>query len=742
MRLLQAFADLGIRRPWTVIGMSLALLAVCGALAATLRVDSSRHTMVAADNPHQQLQLAYFERFGLPDAMLFVLRGGSADARRALGDAIVDRLEVDPELRGRALARLGPDQVAELLLLGDPSLRPDGLDPAGYLASPDGAQHYVMVFPQLAGTQQAHEVRPTVERLRAVRDAALAEAPLSGITADLTGPAVLVVDEEREIQRGIVITSGATAGAILLLLLAAFRSIRHALLALVPVVVGVAGTMAVARVVYGELNMVTSSCSSILLGLGIDSGVFLLSRYGEYLRGGMRSQEAIRHMVLRSGVALCIGAVTTAVAFLTTTTTEFTAYARLGVIVAIGLLLMVATSLFLLPALLEVSGRRSTPVPPALRVLGPLRAVVTGAPRVWIVLGAAGVVAGVLALPHLRFNTRFYDFIPDHVEGARALLAIERDPLVTPLRATVPAEGVEEARALAAQLRALPAVASVQTPTDALPPLDTERLRNRLDAMPPSDAEPDALRRARETARAVLERGAYLPTDLPELLRMQFVSRDGEAIGLQVIPAGDIWDPATAREFARQVSGVAPAATGMAMHIDAHLRFIREGFTRAAAAAAVLMLLAVAVAFRSVRDGALSLLPCAVGFAWMLGVLGHAGIAFDAANIVVLPLILGIGVDAGVHLIERVRQSEAEHGVALVSDVLLGTGSAVLVSSVTTAAGFAALMLAEYGAMRSLGLVMTIGVTCCALASLVLLPAILLATGRLRREPAGPAGST
>jgi predicted RND superfamily exporter protein len=96
----------------------------------------------------------------------------------------------------------------------------------------------------------------------------------------------------------------------------------------------------------------------------------------------------------------------------------------------------------------------------------------------------------------------------------------------------------------------------------------------------------------------------------------------------------------------------------------------------------------------------------------------------------VLPLILGIGVDAGVHLMERVRQSELEHGMARLDDVLLGTGASVALASTTTLAGFAALMLADYGAMQSLGRVMSLGMVSCMLASLIALPALLVAMKR------------
>jgi predicted RND superfamily exporter protein len=735
-------ADVGLHAPKRVVAVGVLVLAVCGAFAGQLGIDSSRHSMVSPDNPHQALQVAYFERFGLPDTLVLVLQGGTAAEQRAVARAFVDDLEAEPMFRGRIVAQLAPEALAELFYLNpvppsDPAnganpgpKPPEGVDAEGWLVSPDGVARYVMVSPEIPGTQQVHEVEPVVARVRAARDKALARGGGS-VHADLTGQAVLVVDEQAEIQRGIVTTSGVTAGAILLLLWLAFRSLRYTLLALLPVVVGATATMAAARLLYGGLNMVTSSASSILLGLGIDFGVFLLSRYGELLRAGTGRQEAIRETLRRSGLALVVGSGTTALAFLTTTLTEFTAYARLGVIVALGLLFMVVATLLLIPALLELTGRRRVVTPPQLHGVTFLPGLARWHPAVVVVVAAGLAVAGFAGAGTLQFNTRFYDFIPGEVEGARALRAIESVPLVTPLRATVPVEGIEPARALTAALRALPSVAAVQSPTDILPPLDLDALRARV-AVPPPPGSPAPLVRAWTTAKAIADRGGYVPNDLPPLLRHQFVSRDGQAVGLQVIPRGDVWDPAVAATFAAEVGRVAPQATGMAMHIDAHLRFIREGFTWAALLAALLVAVAVFVAFRNARDTLLALTPLAMGFGWMLGTMALAGVRFDAANIVVLPLILGIGVDAGVHLVERARQSKAEHGVARLDDIVLGTGSAVALASITTFVGFAALMLADYGAMFSLGRLMTLGVGGTIIASLWVLPALLVWTGRAK----------
>jgi predicted RND superfamily exporter protein len=752
-------AEIGLRWPRRLLIVAAIGAALMGIYSAGTPINTARHTMVSADNPHQAKQIRFFDRFGLPNEMVMVVSGADVEQRHAIIDALSARLEQEEWLTDRVLAQIGSKRLAPLALLFDPTLpaklpqlmaggelpiaaklpNDAGIDADGYLVSSDGAHHFIALLPDLPGLQ-GHEVKPFVEQIRAHRDEIVSG---SSVEVRLTGPPALAVDEEGEIKRGILTTSGITGLGIVLLLMLAYRSWRYTLLALVPVAIGVCATMAVARAIYGELNMVTSSCSSMLLALGIDFGVFLLSRYGETVRDGASAKDAIRLAVTRAGKGLIIGAVTTATAFLTTSATEFTAYARLGVIVALGLLIMMGATLLFMPALLWVAGRGKQLEAPEIKGLRLLPRLIRNG-RHWLLAGGAIVaVASLASVTSLSFNTRFYDFLPEHGESASALRLIERDRNVSPLHATIAAEGIEEARVVSEKLRALDVVASVQTPSDLLPPLDGARLEalNALKTMPAPDfeamatAQPELalLAPAWKAAVAVAQRGSYLPSDLPPVFQQRYVSLDGKAVAITVVPKGDIWQPETARRFSEAVSEVAPEATGMAMHIYAHLRMIREGFTRAALASAALVLLILLIAFRKLSDALLAMVPTLVGFTWMLGAMSLLRFNFDAANIVTLPLIIGIGVDAGVHLVHRMRQSQADNdGVATLEDVAVGTGGAVALASVTTTVGFASLMLAEYGAMKSLGLAMTLGIGATLLASLLLLPSLMVVLGRAR----------
>lgn len=890
-RIFSSLASLSLGRPGLVLAVAGVLVVAAGVLVPRLTVLTSRYGLVSDENPDQARMLQFFERFGNPDAPVFVVSGGTPADRRVLVDRLVRGLEAEPALKGRVLARIGPPEVAEVLLLQRPDLLsqvtaglPPGLavgpaltgglpawfgaiegqlqagldgeappqdparaaeglkqlaglatafdaylqgedvmarasaaqpgepprrgqDEAGYVVTVDGQHHVVSMFPTFGG-QEVSDFAPLIDRIREIRDEVVSGGP-AGVTADLTGLPLLSVDEQRLVRRGLFQSSIWSTVGILGLCLFMLRSIRQTVLSLTPLLGGVVLTLGATYLIYGHLNLVTSSFVAVLLGLGIDFGVHMIHRFNEQRRAGSDVQAAIREAVIHTGPAIVVGAVVTMLAFVTTLGSEFTAFAELGVITVLGLAFVATTTLFVLPSLLAVAGRTGIasvkPEPPAIRSL------VGFVERARVPLLALSVIAagfGGWGLSRIDFNGRYFDFLPQGSEAVRALDALEVDPLVSPVYANVAATSIEDARAKTEALRAMPEVGGVQTATDLLPPLDEARLtalRAGLAALGPApdfavlaarattpaelapvvkkivDAldevrfaleqggqptapvdealaafralqqrlakasadetarlarvEPalaDLVKRAWTTAAAVAERGKYAPTDLPPLFRGRFAAKDGEGVALFVVPKERVYEPAAARRFREHVATVAPDVSGLAINIDIHSTMIVNGFRRAAMMAALLILIAVSVELRSVRDAVLAMVPTVLGWLWMLGLMAAFGRTFDVANIVSLPLVIGIGTAFGAHIMHRCHESEREHGVARLDDLVRSTGSAVVLSALTTVASFAALMLGDYGGMKSIGSVMVMGISSCLLASLFVLPALLLVLGRAR----------
>jgi hypothetical protein len=180
-----------------------------------------------------------------------------------------------------------------------------------------------------------------------------------------------------------------------------------------------------------------------------------------------------------------------------------------------------------------------------------------------------------------------------------------------------------------------------------------------------------------------------------------------------------VWNRANQEEFVKELRTVDPLATGTPVQLYEYTTLLKNSYIQAAYYALAAITLMVLIHFRSVTYVVLALLPVAIGSIWMGGLMGVFNIPFNPANIMTLPLVIGIGVTNGIHILNRYVE---ERNASLFSK---STGKAVFVSGLTTFSGFGSLMLAKHQGIRSLGEVMSAGVALCMLAALTFLPAVL-----------------
>jgi hypothetical protein len=156
---------------------------------------------------------------------------------------------------------------------------------------------------------------------------------------------------------------------------------------------------------------------------------------------------------------------------------------------------------------------------------------------------------------------------------------------------------------------------------------------------------------------------------------------------------------------------------------------LKNSYEQAAIYALIAVVIMVFLHFRSIAWVALALLPVGVGGVWLLGFMGLAHVPFNPANVMTLPLVLGVGVTNGVQMLNRFAEEKNA------SIFAKSTGKAVMVSGLTAIAGFGSLVIAGDRGIRSLGLVMGFGIAACMFAALAILPAILrLITHEQRRR--------
>lgn len=208
--------------------------------------------------------------------------------------------------------------------------------------------------------------------------------------------------------------------------------------------------------------------------------------------------------------------------------------------------------------------------------------------------------------------------------------------------------------------------------------------------------------------------------DLPPDLRKKFIGKTGKYL-VSVFPNINIWEREAMETFLHDIREIDPDVTGNAVHVFESSRMMREGYIKGGIYASTAIVLYLILSFGSVRTAFIILIPKLVGAVWMVGIMDLLEVRFNLANLVILPLILGVGVANGIHIIHRYRE-ESDKTVTVLSK---STGQAVFISSLTTITGFGSLMVADHQGIHSLGLVLTIGMSACLIASMTLLPAIL-----------------
>ncbi len=214
-------------------------------------------------------------------------------------------------------------------------------------------------------------------------------------------------------------------------------------------------------------------------------------------------------------------------------------------------------------------------------------------------------------------------------------------------------------------------------------------------------------------------------TDLPPALAHRFVGVHGKFL-IQVYPRQDVWQRAPQEAFVNQLRTVDPNVTGTPVQLYEYETLLKNSYVQAAWYSLAAITLMVLFHFRSLTAVILALIPVAIGTLWLAGLMGWAGVPINLANIMTLPLVIGIGVTNGINILNRYAE-EGTPGILSRS-----TGKAVLVSGLTAIAGFGSLMIAQHRGIRSLGIIMSVGIATCMIAALTFLPALLSLIGRWR----------
>jgi len=606
---------------------------------------------------------------------------------------------------------------------------------------------------------------------------------------------------------------------VFIIFLLAFGSFFYSIVATIPLLISVVLTVCWARFALDGFNLVTTFLPALVLGLGIDYAIHLISRYAEERSAGRSLNQALLAAIRHKGEASFLAALTTALVFLGMLTAKSRALFEMGVISSVGVLLAFVVTIFLLPAMITLAHhlfhvRHKETVATHAAKLTSIFRFVTGRGRTVFVIVLVLTFFVAFQASQISFvfsNTDLvprvemddvndeivqefdissagigytYTFYPEteakmqevvrelgamdlvsSVESAAEYLPVNLteqqqilnelsiDAYIAQLEAL--RRSIEERGAALAQIRTLigqftllqfatslnamvdaavtsnEVIGQLRTIQTQLADLDAEQaiaevagLEAALSRLDTSLADLRELPPIEELLREVL---AALPMEI----RSQFIDDQGRFV-VKAIVKPEIFNAGNLDQFNERADSLDVDYFGMPMVVKQLRGFMRRDFYLSTIIALVLIAIVLRRSLGGWIRSILAASPLVLGYVWMLAGMRLLGIDFNFLSITISPLLIGIGVDNGIHILHRTIEERSQLADGAIERGVGSTAVAVIVTSMTTMLVFGSLLAARTPGLRMLGTSALLGIGFSLLFSLLFLPAALHVEGGKR----------
>ncbi len=557
---------------------------------------------------------------------------------------------------------------------------------------------------------------------------------------------------------------------------------------LLSLLVGLTITAAAGLAMVGALNLISVAFAVLFVGIGVDFGIQFSVRYRQERYNRIDLGAALTTAAAGVGTPLALAAAATTAGFYAFVPTDYRGVSELGLIAGTGMLIAFVTSITLLPALLMILKPPGEAREVGYRRLEPVDDFLARHRRAVLVVTGLAVVAGLPLLQHLRFDFNPLNLRSAKVELVATMLDLMKDPATSPNTIDVLTPSLADASALAHRLDQLPEVARTVTLKSFVPEAQDEKLATIADAaslldptLDPPETKPhpsddDTVQALIEASDAFVEaRGSGKPAalalrvaaalsqlavvapsrrlaigqelmagldtnlneirsalkpepvsiaTLPQDLKRDWLTADGRA-RVEVAPKGDANDNKTLKRFVTAVLAVAPEATGDPILIQELADAVVRAFLEAGGLALASITLILFVALRRVSDVLVTLVPLLLAGLVTMELTVLVGLPLNFANIIALPLLLGVGVAFKIYYVLAWRNG--------VTHLLASSLTrAVMFSAMTTATAFGSLWFSNHPGTSSMGELLSLSLLT-TLAAAVLFQPILMGPPRAPR---------
>jgi len=696
-------------------------------------------------------------------------------------------------------------KAMDKLLLGEP-----------YLLSYDKQALIINVIPNFSMSDMGKMVSGT-DAVQKVIDQVLKDYP--EVKAGLTGMIPLGRDEMVYGEQSMGYTTIIAFIVILILLILSFRMWAAPLFALLNLIVGLIWAIGLTAILVKSLNIMTSMMAVILIGLGIDFSIHIISIFTENRSVGKSIDKSTEETFLKSGKGILTAGLTTCAAFLALVISSSRGMREMGIVSSTGLFAILIVTFLFLPSLLVLRERRlekklaegkikTKPVSKdiSFKAFGKGCSWLSGHYTATIICAIMITIALLISASKISFDHNYMNMEPKGLTSITLQDTILDKFDLSMDYALLLTDSIEESREMAEEFKNVKSVAMVDnismylpsfeeqqkripiireinqaisstTLKDNLAEADFNKLLSELERLEmnimeiqdmafiggqdkvdsecskivgnPDDPESKSIISEfieylendrsksikglkefqkyaapsfRKTALKTAATEYIKFEDLPLFILDRYANRDRNQFLMTIFPSGNMWQNTEfLNRFTNDLERVSKKATGMPPVMKELFSVLGNDGKNAAILTVLVVFMLLWIDFRKFKYAAIAMIPLVAGFVWMVGLMKLTGMQLTIINVMGLPMIIGIGIDYGVHVVHRWRTE----GANKVNEIFASTGKAILLSALTTMLAFGSLVFSIYRGFGSLGATMFIGVGACFFSTFIILSGII-----------------
>ncbi len=634
----------------------------------------------------------------------------------------------------------------------------------GYYFSEDLTMIFMLVKPNRPAQEMKFvkmflkDVKSAEERVKAKYDNP------ADLKIGYTGNYAIAESYSGVIKKDIIITFLTSFIGVMLLFLFTFRRIASIFYVGIPLIMAVLWTLCLSYFYIGNLNIVTSAFCAILIGLGVDFAIHLFNKYSAEKADGKNDLEALELSLTETGDGIITAALTTAFAFFAVMISGFRGLAELGFMTGSGIILCLIAMFVVFPALLTL--RAKYPIArsrfkkiPNFGLEGLAEFIEKNREKVVAVCAILTVLFGIAAF-FIKFDDDFRNIRP---KGSKPIKLQKRliSKIGSPLNYTLVLtkgstvqEVMENGDKVVEKLEELiksDTVLSFNSLRKFIPPMEQQHKNLEwLENTRNSDPEAFSFERIDNDFEQAVEKSGFrskapfeeslsnikraLSVKKPITIEKLRESGIGDLVSRFFYEGNGFYELATyvyptyenpkkaVNQIVEELKNMKGVSVIGVKVLSTELKRIVE---KDAFLAALLSLTGVfgflIYHFKKLKVVALAILPLFVSVIWMVGTMSLLKLKFNLVNISILPIIIGIGIDDGIHIVHHYLE-DAHRNIINTAKI---TGRAVVITSLTTVVGFGSLLFADYPGLASVGTVAILGVSYALIASITVLPALL-----------------